>query len=144
MRTAMQRVLLISFAVGCAAETAPSPPTDTMTTQPTFTADTYYTGIVPPYATPEDCEAQNPNPIECHLELGFCAGGLAGFSNFDLPEQGNYHLEGAIVVASFGSDDVIELDTQTGHATNAEADTYVLDTTGRWSTLQFDAGVTCP
>jgi hypothetical protein len=143
----MQRVFpsLILFAVGCAVQTAAlPPPTDTTTVQPTFTQDTYYTGIVPPYATPEDCEASNPNPIECHLELGFCAGGMAGFSNFDLPEQGEYDLEGAIVIATFSTDHVIQLDSQTGHATNADADTYVLDTVGRWETLQFDAGVVCP
>ncbi|HEY1552820.1 MAG TPA: hypothetical protein VGG28_33555 [Kofleriaceae bacterium] len=137
----MKRAFLIVLAAGCAVQ-SPPPATDTMTTEPTFTQDTYYTGIVPPYATPEECEASDPNPIECHLELGFCAGGLAGFSNFDLPEQGNYHLEGAIIVASF-DDHVIQLDPQTGHATNAQVDTYVLDTIGRWDTLQFDAGVTC-
>jgi hypothetical protein len=143
MRPAMQRVLVLVLFVGCVQAT-PQVPADAPVAQATFTTDVYYTGIVPPYATPEDCEASSPNPIECHLELGFCADGRAGFSNFDLPEQGVYHLEGTRAIATMnGNANTIILDTQTGVATNAMVDTYVLDTVGRWSTLQFDAGITC-
>ncbi len=142
IRVAMQRVLPILFVMGCAIQ-----PTSTsgQTTTPqgtTFATDTFYTGIVPPYATPEACEASNPMPIECHLELGFCAGGKAGFSNYDLPQQGDYHLEGSLIVANIGGN-MIQLDTGTGAATNAFVDTYILDTAERWQTLQFDV-ITCP
>jgi hypothetical protein len=147
MRPAMQRVFPILLSVGCAVQTATPVPNGAVLSGPTLAHDTYYTGIVTPYATPEDCEASAPNPVICHLELGFCADGMAGFSNFDLPERGDYHLEGATIVATVGndqeSDQVIELDTQTGHATNAQADTYILDTVGRWGTLQFDSGIVC-
>ncbi len=73
----------------------------------------------------------------------------AGFSNFDLPEQGTYYLDGPIVVATFtgndGPDQVIQLDTRTGSASvDAQTSTYILDTVGRWGTLQFDSGVECP
>jgi hypothetical protein len=143
----MLRAYPILFAVGCGVETS-APPDLTTIPQLTFMHDTYYTGVVPPYATPEDCEASDPSPIRCHLELGFCAGGVAGFSNFDLPQRGEYHLEGQIVVATVsnpgGPDAVIRLDTRTGQATNAEVDSYLLDTVGRWDTLQFDTGTTCP
>ena len=143
----MHRLALV-FAIGCAVDRGPSPgPTPPpQPAQPTFAQDSFYTGIVPPYATPEDCEAQASNPIMCHLELGFCAGGVAGFSNFDLPERGEYYLDGSIVVATFtppngGSNEVIQLDTETGSATPiAETDTYIPDTVGRWDTLQFDSG----
>lgn len=139
-------ILLVLFAAGCAVETTPSSRPSASPDAPTatFTQNTYYTGIVPPYATPEACEASEANPIECHLELGFCADGTAGFSNYDLPEQGTYYLAGSIVVASIGSGAPIRLDTQTGQATNSDVDTYILDTVGRWNTLQLDAGITCP
>jgi hypothetical protein len=139
LRATMSRFAPILFAVGCAAPAA----SRTSTQGTTFAQDTYYTGIVAPYATPEDCEAQASNPITCHLELGFCPDGTAGFSHYDLPEQGDYHLEGPIVVATFETG-VIELDTRTGSATNADTTTYILDTAGRSNSLQFDTGTTCP
>jgi hypothetical protein len=44
-----------------------------------------------------------------------------------------------------GHDEVIELDTRTGQASaSAQVDTYILDTVGRWGTLQFDTGTSCP
>jgi hypothetical protein len=142
----MKTVLAILLVAGCGVPRAPSTPdADPKTSVTTFAHDTYYTGVVSPYSTPEACEASDPNPIMCHLELGFCAGGMANFSNYDLPLKGEYHLEGPIVIATFhsnsvgGEDDMIQLDTRTGHASaNAMTSTYILDTVGRWSTLQFD------
>jgi hypothetical protein len=140
----MYRIALLVMAIGCVGEHADPQPA------PTFAQDTYYTGVVAPYATPEACASQADNPITCHLELGFCAGGTAAFSNFDLPERGDYVLDGPMVVAHFASEEagapatVIQLDTRTGAATNANTDTYILDDAGRWNTLQFDAGSYCP
>jgi hypothetical protein len=151
----MRRTLPILFAAaaGCASQ-APAPGTAEHSSpppvEPTFKVDTYYTGILQPYTSPEACQAANPSSVVCHLELGFCAGGVAAFSNFDLPEAGSYFLNGTLVIATFPSDSAdepaleITLDTTTGAATNAQADTYILDTAGRWGTLQFDTGYNCP
>ncbi len=133
----MHRLAPILFVLGCATQPTSSSDQNTTTSGPTFAANTYFTGMVPGYATPEACEATNPMPISCHLELGFCANGKAGFSNYDLPQAGDYHLEGTLVVATVGGSE-IQLDTGTGEATNAIVDTYIADTAGRWMTLQFD------
>lgn len=140
----MLRGFLLVFVVGCVQASPDVPAPDASAAQAAFTTDTYFTGIVAPYATPEECEAMSSNPIGCHLELGFCADGTAGFSNLDLPEQGVYHLEGTRAIATMNSNaNTIVLDTQTGVASNAIVDMYVLDTVGRWGTLQFDPGITC-
>lgn len=111
----MTRILPILFAVGCAAQTptSTSPPDGSTTTGGPFAHDTYYTGIVPPYATPEACRAANTSSIMCNLELGFCASGKASAHNFDLYQDGVYHLEGPLIVATLDGGEVT-LDTRTG------------------------------
>jgi len=144
-RTMVKHLLPLLFAVGC-AETPRHEPTPT--SGPTLAQDTFYTGVSPEYATPEDCVAQSPMPIDCHLEIALCAGGVAGFSNFDLPQQGMYYLDGSTAIIAVNNEtenEVIQLDTQTGAASaDAQTETYIVDTVDRWQTLQFDPGVICP
>jgi hypothetical protein len=113
----------------------------------TFAQDTYFTGVVAPYPTPEACvAAANPAEITslygCELELAFCAGGMAGLRQHDIVTEGTYRIDGDIVDATLGGI-AVTLDTRTGAATNAMTDTYIPDTAERWMTWDFDV-ITCP
>jgi len=137
------RVLPILFAAACAVETPngehATPPA------PTFAQDTYYTGLVPPYASPEDCLAANPgSPAQwqCTWELGFCEGGQAALREGDVIVIGEYRRDGADVAVNIQDHLSVELDTTTDRATGT-LETWIPDTVGRWMTEDFDLSA-CP
>jgi hypothetical protein len=139
----MKHALPILLVAACVTET---PPPDGATTAPrTFAQDTYYSGIIGPYATPEACLAAapgDPATSGCTWELGFCASGQVSLREGDVAYTGGYQLDGTVANAALQDHQPVQFDVTTDQATGTLA-TWIPDTIGRWMTEDFDVGA-CP
>jgi hypothetical protein len=105
--------------------------------------DAHFVALIGSYATPEDCLANEQQPFVCTFSISFCKNGRVGYRQGDIVYDGTYDLDGNIAHATFTGPgtftiDDIDFDVVTPAQVGAPQAKWIVDTQGRWNTLQFD------
>jgi len=129
--------IIVPFLVASACTTSPA----TSIEGPTLPSDQRFTGLVAPFASPEDCLANTTTSFTCLYELELCANGRAGQRYGDLVYSGTYHLEPPHAVGSTDGGGTFDFDLDSDELVmdGGRSQAYIPDAQGRWDTLQFDS-----
>jgi hypothetical protein len=100
--------------------------------------DAHFVALVAPYASPEACLASAEQPFSCQFSLSLCKSGRAGMRRGDLVSTGVYGMTGAIATATFDDGSDFALDTVALVEVDMPDAHWIVDTLGRYRTLQFD------
>lgn len=109
-----------------------------------LSSDAYFTGVLSPYTTLDQCMAVYADVHECAFELALCQSGAVGQQRANAVYDGSYHLEGQHAVGAL--DDVaFDIDVETGFtdADNLGPVTWTPDVDRLWQTPPFDL-LHCP
>jgi hypothetical protein len=134
------KTVLLAFLVACAAETPATIPGPPQHVGP----DLHFSGIVPPYASPDDCVAAHSDNIhECTYEIALCLSGDAGIRTNDIVQRGTYVVDNNTAVVTLEDGTTFQLDLATGQAVDAPLASWVADDASRFDTLEWDV-LDCP
>ena len=105
--------------------------------------DAHFVALIGTHPTPEDCLATEEMPFVCRFSISLCKNGRAGYLRGDIVSSGTYNLEGNIAHITFTSDgspidEKMDFDVVAPAEIGAPQAKWIVDTEGRWNTLQFD------
>jgi hypothetical protein len=101
--------------------------------------DAYFLAVSAPYASPDDCIANSPEPRGCRFAITLCADGRAAQRIADIISTGTYEVIDSVAHASFADGTSLEFDVATRSlAGDSPNTTWIVDTSNLRETLQFD------
>jgi len=123
-------VVAVSLAACTESATTPDPST-------ALPADAHFVARTPD-GSPEKCIANSEQPYGCILSLSLCKSGRAGLRIGDIVAAGAYDMVGSVAHASFTDGSSLAFDVEALVDLDAPDYPWIVDTEGRWQTLQFD------
>jgi hypothetical protein len=100
--------------------------------------DAHFVALVSPYASPEDCLANESQLFVCTVSLSLCKSGRAGQRLGDIVEEGAYDMIDSVAHVSFRDGTELEFDVDAVVELGNPNAHWIVDTRRRWETLPFD------
>ena len=102
-------------------------------------SDAHYVEIEAPYASPQQCLAQNTQPFICQYSFSLCKDGRAGTRQGDLLYEGTYTMTGSVANITWDRyEGLMQFDVSSLTEPSAPSVHWVVDTDQLYDTLQFD------
>jgi hypothetical protein len=101
-------------------------------------SDAHFVALISPYASPEECLANESQLFVCTFSLSLCKSGRAGQRLGDIVAEGAYDMVDSVAHVSFSDGTVLEFDVDAVADLGSPQAHWIVDTERRWETLQFD------